>query len=207
MQTPAETVAELARLFPMPGAELERLKKRSWVLKELPPGGVGAEIGVFRGHFSEMICRIVQPRKLFLVDPWTLIGERFGWGGDYTCDDRLTTATARTDALARAAGFPKTEIVAIEGWFPRCAAQITEPLDFAYLDASHRYASTLNELRKLDALVKPDGLILGDDWSPRPDSKHHGVYRAVQSFVRERDWEIVKAGAARQWILRRRKPE
>ena len=83
---------------------------------------------------------------------------------------------------------------------------IEEPLDWAYLDASHDFQPTLRELKALGRAVKKDGYILGDDWEPNPDHHQHGVYRAVQKFVAETNWEIIACGPARQWKLRRKAP-
>lgn len=171
--------------FPMPQGEIARLKSRRWILSHVKPGGVGAEIGVFRGHFSSLICELAKPAKLYLVDPWTLSGPTFNWGADYTNFGTLPTETAKHEAAARCALFADIQVVQIEAFFPQGADQLAEPLDFAYLDASHRYEMTLAELRVLATLMAPQGVILGDDWSPDPTMKHHGVYLAVQDFVRE----------------------
>lgn len=200
----AERLAALDAPWPMPEGELKRLEMRRWILRYAPKGGIGAEIGVFRGHFSAAICRIAEPRKLYLIDPWTRIGPTFGWSGPYTNGGALPTAVARDQAAARVAQFPQTEAVLIERYFPMGADQIAEPLDFAYLDASHRYDATLNELRHLEPLVQPDGVILGDDWAPDPAAQHHGVFRAVQDFVAEGRWQIIAAGIGGQWGIRRR---
>lgn len=68
-ETPAAVIARIEKQFPMPPGEMKRLEGRRWILHMVPKGGVGAEIGVFRGHFSDQICRIVQPSKLYLIDP------------------------------------------------------------------------------------------------------------------------------------------
>src|SRR5262249_5136029 len=65
-----------------PKEELDRLSKRAWILEYVGPNTTGAEIGVFRGHFSEIIFSKVKPQKLYLVDLWTKGGERFNWGDD-----------------------------------------------------------------------------------------------------------------------------
>lgn len=202
--TPAAIIARIEKQFPMPPGELKRLEGRRWILNLVPKGGIGAEIGVFRGHFSDQICRIAQPTKLYLIDPWTKIGPTFGWGKEYTNFDTLTTEAARTQAQAFVQQHGTTECVLIEDMYPGCAGQIAEPLDFVYLDASHHYAPTLNELRHLERQVKPGGMILGDDWAPDPAAQHHGVFRAVQEFVLKSDWQIVAAGPAAQWAIKRR---
>lgn len=201
---PEALIAAIERRFPMPEGEIKRLEARKWILSYAKPGGIGAEIGVFRGHFSILICEIVRPRKLYLIDPWTKIGPTFGWGKAYTNFDTLTTEAARDEATARVALFPQIESVVIEDVYPTCAAQIKEPLDFAYLDAGHKYENTAYELKHLDAQMAPDGIILGDDWYADPTNIHHGVFRAVQDFTRQTDWQIIAAGRGGQWALRRR---
>lgn len=199
----AARVAELDAPWPMPEGEIRRLEARRWILHYLPKGAVGAEIGVFRGHFSALVCQIAQPKRLYLIDPWTRVGPTYSWKGPYTNEGTLPTATARDQTAARVAQFPQTECIQIEGYYPKAAEQITEPLDFAYLDASHRYDATLAELRHLQGLIKPGGAILGDDWAPDPKAIHHGVFRAVQEFVAEGRWQIIAAGPGAQWLLRR----
>lgn len=202
-RSPEQIVAEIEAEFPLPDEELKRLKARHWIFEKIPKGGVGVEIGVFRGHFSAMICQNLKPSRLYLVDPWRLVGANFGWGNAYTNHDTLTTEAAYRQTEARMAMHPSVEAILIEGYYPACDAQIPEALDFAYLDASHRYEATLEELRCLHKRIKPGGIIFGDDWRPDPRAAHHGVYKAVQAFVGESDWEVMVAGPAGQWAIRR----
>jgi len=197
----ADPVARFEAACPMPPAEIRRLQARRWVLDHVPKGGTGAEIGVFRGHFSEMICEIARPGLLYLVDPWSIDRETFGWGREYTDFGRLRTADARDEAIARTARHPRTRTIVIEDYYPACAARITHPLDFAYLDASHGQASTLRELERQ---IRPDGIILGDDWTHQRDHQHHGVFLAVAEFIRTAPWEVIQAGPGGQWAIRRR---
>jgi len=206
---PSEPDASYASLmdtemaYPIPAHETKRLEQRRWVLKHAKPRGVDLEVGVFRGSFSEVICREASPKTLILVDGWTLTGDTFGWDDAYTCFGTLPTKVARDETERRMQKFPDTQAVLIEGWFSACVDQIPEPLDWAYLDAGHQYDSTLYELKALDRLVKPDRTILGDDWNPDPENKHHGVYRAVIDFVTTHDWNLICAGPGLQWAIRR----
>ena len=199
--TPDEALKQSHIDWPMPPGEIDRLVNRRWVLQLLPKGGVGVEIGVFRGHFSDLICQIAQPTKLYLIDPWTTMGETFGWGKAYTCFGTLPTAVARQDSLNHVQRHKGIEAVIIESTYPKCADEIKEPLDWAYLDASHKYESTLKELRALQHQMKPGGTILGDDWAVNPQSPHHGVYLAIQEFIAESDWKLIRAGRGNQWAL------
>jgi hypothetical protein len=196
--------------IPEPMADLRGVaEQRRWLFSLVPHHGVGAEIGVFRGHLSEVIASECKPRKLFLVDEWTMIGERFGWGGvSYTNYDQLTTADALRDTKDKMAKYERDcEVVIVEEnscIFAENFAKYSDcPLDFAYLDTSHKYPDTKIELEAIAKILAPDGLILGDDWIPDPTHQHHGVMRAVNEFVKSHDFQIVLAGQANQFCLRR----
>jgi hypothetical protein len=191
------------RRFPFPLGELKRTEERAWILRHAPKGGVGAEVGVFRGHFSEVILGALTPKKLYLIDPWEKQGKFFGWGGGYTNDMSLPTAVARRDAELRARKFPDTEVVIVEDFFPACRDRILEPLDWIYIDSSHDFDQTLLELTQSAEIVKPGGLIMGDDFVPLATQAHQGVARAVNTFVSSQPFEFVAAGLHEQWCIRR----
>jgi hypothetical protein len=200
--------------YPFPLKEIRRLVKREWIFKYLPSGAVGAEIGVFRGHFSECILETLAPRVFYMVDPWTKAGPVFPWKdkkSEYLSGGELTTRAALDDAANRAARFTQSKVVLVEEYAQafleqlrrKIAAGEAEPLDFAYLDASHTYADTLAELLALESCMGPEGMIAGDDWAINPQGKHYGVCRAVHDFIRQTDWQIIAVGQVAQWIVRR----
>ena len=158
---------------------------------------------MFRGHFASAILECATPRKLYLIDPWTKAGEFFGWGGEHFNDDTLTTRDARREVELRASLHPRTDVRIIEGYFGSDELAIEEPLDWAYLDASHQYGSTLWELRRLADVVKPGGMIAGDDWHADPAHEHHGVFQAVQTFIKTSDFQFLAGGPGNQYVLRR----
>jgi hypothetical protein len=43
---------------------------RDFLLNRMPRGSACAEIGVHTGDFSKRILRVVNPRRLRLIDPW-----------------------------------------------------------------------------------------------------------------------------------------
>jgi hypothetical protein len=73
--------------------------------------------------------------------------------------------------------------------------------DFVYIDASHRYEATLNELHLAYPKVKKGGFLFGDDYDPDTASRQHGVYRAVNEFAIEQKLALI-LNQTRQWGLR-----
>jgi hypothetical protein len=205
LEHPKDIDIELALsqgLHPFPKHGLLRTWKRQWILDYVPPGTIGAEIGVFRGHFAEHILGKTKPKKLYLIDPWRKLGERFYIPGLYTNQQQLPTALARRDSEFRALKFPDTETVVVEDFFPDCASVIKEPLDWAYIDARHDYDSALTDIRASAKLLKPGGLLLGDDFWPRSTkSNTSGVGRAVYKFLSTEPFRVLGAGPQGQWCL------
>jgi len=192
-----------------PQSELKRLENRAWILEFARQGGIGAEFGVFRGHFSEVIASKLCPKRLFLVDPWTTAGKKYNWGDiAYTNFNQLTSSQALRDTQRRMKPFQHSSAVhfveqTLEEFCTNFLSCHSELLDFAYLDTSHTYEDTISQLSMIDTVIKKKGVILGDDWHPDVSNKHHGVFRAVNDFIRMNSYQIVAAGPANQFCLRR----
>ena len=45
-------------------------RNKIFLLKMMPKNSVCAEIGVFLGNFSAKILKYVEPKQLYLIDPW-----------------------------------------------------------------------------------------------------------------------------------------
>jgi hypothetical protein len=143
--------------------------RRGRFLEQLPKGGIGAEVGVFRGEFTRHTVRVTRPKELHLIDGWwALYGERLPNWGAYTEFGRLTTRRAYEEARAAAplGNFHVGDDVEIlptfaDGYF-----------DWAYLDTTHRYEHTLAELAVLDRKTR---IVAGDDRHEERSHPHHGV--------------------------------
>jgi hypothetical protein len=202
----AEVVPSLSALsLPHADGEMKRLGKRKRILRYARRAGVGLELGVFRGLFSEALAQELQPRTFYLVDPWTKLGERFPWRPDspLTLEGKLTTAGALDDAKKKLARFPNVNARFIEDYSIHFLTDTTETFDWIYIDTTHRYVDTIKELRLAAQRLHPDGVIMGDDWQPDPSDRHHGVFVAINQFIKETDFVLVSAGLALQWCIRR----
>ena len=61
-------------------------------------------------------------------------------------------------------------------WFDTFA----EPLDWIYVDASHSYEGCLHDLTRALEVIKPGGVLFGDDYG----DKKPGVKKAVDKFIK-----------------------
>jgi hypothetical protein len=182
-----------------------RIGARRDILNLLAPGTVGAELGVFTGLFAAVIVETVRPSVLHLVDPWWLkYGERYPDWGAYTAGGTLPTRIAHDAAAARAAAAApgcdvRIHVSTSTDWLHGLA---DASLDWAYVDSTHYYRDTLEELDLLARKIRPDGIVVGDDWRPDPADPHHGVFRAVHERVRSGDWDVLRVDEHVQWAIR-----
>src|SRR5262245_60338975 len=178
--------------------------RREDFLRLVPEGGVGAELGVFRGHFTRFLLEIAAPRRLHLIDSWWVAyGDFYPDWGAYTKHGNLPTRDAFDEARRIADQFGRDAVCefhvgddceVLEG-FPDAY------FDWVYLDTTHEYEHTQRELEILRRKVAPGGLIAGDDWVDDPNDRHHGVARAAREFCRKWGWDVKARDDFRQWAI------
>ena len=180
----------------------ERRRRIEFIERVLPKNGIGAELGVFKGHFSGILLKHTKARKLHLIDPWYFLTAHWLWA-------RGNQSTV--DALLKVLRTFKKEIedgrilvhvgddVQILATFPE------QYLDWVYIDSSHTYEQTKDELQILTSKVKNNGIIAGDDWQPEPSHMHHGVYKAVNEFIGSEEYRLIYSDRDnRQWAIKKK---
>lgn len=184
------------------GDERQRNAARAAVLAQwLPRGGVGAELGVFQGRFSRALLELTDAERLHLIDPWYFLTAEWhwGWGNRNTVDSLIKVLLDFKLEIEVARVFVHVgDDVPILQQFP------DEYFDWVYIDSTHQYEHTVEELDVLERKVKASGIIAGDDWRPDPAHKHHGVFKAVTERVAS--GRFVLAGSdeqSTQWAIRR----
>ena len=167
---------------------------RKRLLKMMPNGSVCAEIGVWKGDFSQRILEINNPSELHLIDPW-MFQPSFPsrWYGGVKARSQSDMDDIFESVRERFAGSPEVS-------FHRKTAGEAHSefpddfFDWVYVDGSHDYDSVKSDLEIYFPKVKPDGFLTGDDYflpcqetgGPAP------VKQAVQDFVKENQASIVK---------------
>lgn len=179
---------------------------RAFLLRLLPVGSVGAEIGVHEGSFSARLLNVVRPAKLHLIDPWLhQTGDRFehAWyggrakAGQEELDDRFRMVqekfvqeiTSGTIQLHR--GFSSDMLAKLEDG----------SLDWVYIDGNHLYEYVKSDLEMSFVKVTKSGLICGDDYA-EGGWWDGGVKKAVDEFSRRDDVDIITI-RNRQFVFRK----
>jgi len=159
---------------------------RREMLHQLIKGGVGAEVGVHIGDYAHFILEYTKPAILYLVDKWP---DREIVNGP----KRVNGLEAKRIVENRFADQIEAGVVEII----QCSSLdldehiVPGSLDWIYLDTSHRYPDTLDELRILASLLKPGGLLLGHDYNKDVGQGYFSVERAIKEFLEESNYFMV----------------
>lgn len=178
----------LLRKFKNLKESIIKTDRRDILLKQLPKSCICAEIGVYKGKFSERIIELTNPKKLILVDAWDISVMRDN------SDSHKSNTQYNFDLLYSHVynKFKHKNIVEIirknsnealesftDGYF-----------DWIYIDASHNYEDVLNDLELSRLKCKKDGIIAGDDYVDAKGKWGTDVIRAVDDFAKKYRFHI-----------------
>ena len=185
---------------------IRRRDARRFLLRILPRGSVGAEIGVWRGDFSARILRTVRPAKLHLIDPWTFMSDeayRDAWYGGKLAADQEAMDTIHDGVVLRFAREIAAGVVEVHrSTSAEASSRFPDAcFDWVYVDGNHLYEAVRADLELFDPKLKSDGLLAGDDYG-LPGWWDDGVTRAVDDIVAAGGYEVV-ALASNQFVLRK----
>ena len=158
----------------------ELLLDRLEMLSKLKKRGKIAEIGVDQGEFSELILKVTEPDLLHLVDIWD--SKRYHGG-------LFKKVTSKFKNLI------DLESIQIHRKLSTDAADDFEDdyFDWIYIDTTHSYDTTREELVKYAPKIKHDGIIAGHDYTMGSwhSLNRYGVIEAVHEFCVKYEWELV----------------
>lgn len=136
---------------------------------------IGAEIGVSKGGFGELL--LPHCKLLFLVDPWWQCDEDAHAVIDvYKNDPNVIIARERSDQF-----MPKLS---------------DNSMDFFYLDGCHQYHSVRGDLFTGYQKLKSGGYLLGDDYS------WESVQLAMKHFTEATGVQITRLQTD-QWVAQK----
>jgi hypothetical protein len=162
------------------------LNTREELLDLLPKGLKIAEVGVFRGEFSEKIIEKCEPSEIFLVDLWEGVmtsGDKDGKNIKKITD---MFKVFQEEVLPKFSKVNGAEIhrTTSDKFFDGVKEDY---FDAIYIDAAHTYRAVKKDLENARKAVKHNGVIMGHDYH---EKKFPGVYRAVNEFITKHDLKI-----------------
>lgn len=139
---------------------------------------VGAEIGTYRGVNAYKILQNLSITKLYMIDPYDASKPIAGMNISQDLANILQREVYNTFSIfgEKIKIINKTSIDAL--------TEISEELDFVYIDGAHSYENVKKELELYYPKIKKGGLLAGHDYDEDPNA--NGVKQAVQEFSIEK---------------------
>ena len=160
--------------------------------------GCGAEVGVKRGEYSEVLLDAWSGRHLISIDPWLSAAET-----DYVDVANVAQETHDgyyDEAVNRLARFgARSSVWRMTG--SEAADRIPHHcLDFVYLDARHDYTSVKQDLEDWIENLRPGGVLAGHDYLDGTFAEgEFGVKSAVDEFCAARRLRVRATFADPPW--------
>lgn len=163
-----------------------RTQTRRRLISGLPKRGIGAEVGTWKGDFSEQLLKQSKPKLLYLIDPWAHRddpGYEGAWYGGRVDGQAEMDAIYRSVSERFEKQVKRGEVVILRQGSVEAAESLADrPLDWVYIDGDHTYEAVKADLEAFHRVIGPGGVIAGDDygvegwWSD-------GVTKAVDEFA------------------------
>lgn len=168
---------------------------RNKMLEILPKNSVIAELGVFRGDFSEKIIEICEPKEIVLIDIWE--GEIFS--GDFDGNNRQKIKGSELYSLVTSKFSNNKNVVIHKNFTIDALSKYTDNyFDVIYIDADHTYSGCKSDLEISYKKIKNGGYILGHDYTQNFNKTKYvynfGVKQAVDNFCIEYNQNIEALG-------------
>lgn len=160
----------------------------------------GAEIGVERGYYSEILCTHNPNLVLYCIDPW------YAYNGYREHVSKAQYETIYGEAIRRLNPYD-TKIMRMTS---RAAADYFEKasLDFVYLDANHEFSHIAHDICLWEPKVKRGGIIAGHDFTRRKKNGYiNHVKDVVQAYTYSHDikpWYILTGDKSPSWFWRKK---
>jgi hypothetical protein len=143
----------------------------------------GAEIGVYRGEYSEIICKANPKVKLYAIDSWINYGD-FALRGMGQAKDQAQTRLKDFDVDCL-----HMDSIAASQMF------VDGALDFVYIDGNHDFLHVAQDLFYWTRKVRPGGIVAGHDYFQlkKPESNMHcpPVLHAFTEVYKIHPWFIL----------------
>jgi hypothetical protein len=185
---------------------MNRKQFLKYIFNLLPSNPVCVEIGVFDGQFSTCIYETLNPKKLYLIDPWEIGKDKNSPQDFYSGPlSNLSTAYSTNNELQKVKNkfikqIDNEQVIILKGYSYDFADTFEdEYFDFVYIDATHIYESVKADLTMYLKKLKKTGFICGHDYVKHPS---FSVIKAVDEFIVENNLELFTISNDSDFALR-----
>lgn len=137
----------------------------------------GAEIGVYKGEFSEKFCKVGL--ALFAVDPWRIYKDYGNPRGQERLDDQYEHTKRVLAPYPKCKIIRKTSMEAIEEFEDGS-------LDFVYIDGNHEFRYIAEDIAEWTKKVRKGGIVSGHDYfytKTGTNRPHWHVAYVLKAFI------------------------
>lgn len=146
-----EGIKQQGRPFEIPDCSRDDLPK---FFKQMG-FSVGAEVGVYKGEFSEKLCK--EGLKLYAIDPWQVYKDYDNPRGQERLDFQYEHTKRVLEPYPNCEIIRKTSMEAVENFKDGS-------LDFVYIDSNHEFRYIAEDLYEWTPKVKKGGIVSGHDF-------------------------------------------
>jgi hypothetical protein len=149
----------------------------------IPPRAICAEVGVWKGDFSERVLKLRRPREFHLIDPWRFESKYpCRWYGGDAAKNQDDMDSIEHSVRRRFAGNPvviihRSKSVEAADKFPN------EYFDWIYIDGDHTSEAVFTDLQTWFTKLKAGGVLALDDYDWRDEQGQYSIRNAVDRFV------------------------
>jgi len=160
--------------------------KRNHLISQLKKNSIIAEIGVWKGDFSQKIVENCKPNKFILVDSWIFDKTIRGCAPQVEDKEPLNQIYFDQAYNETKLKFKYHSNVSIYKSNSKEASKKFEDnfFDYIYIDAEHSYSAVRQDLEYWFPKLKKNGYIFGDDYHWREEDYSLSVERAYQEFFK-----------------------
>lgn len=169
--------------------------RKDMIRSIVKPNGTYAEIGVFKGEFSDFLYKTLTPEKLILIDYFTGTmgsGDQDGNNFQFVNLDSIYEQLLVTYKDSPNVSLLKGDSVHMLSTLP------DNILDMVYLDGDHSYEGVKKDIEIAFRKVKPNGWLMGHDYEMNmvkaSRSYQFGVKQAIDEFCSQHGYTVYAKG-------------
>jgi hypothetical protein len=167
---------------------------RNQLISHLSLSGVGIEVGVQQGWYSQVLLDNSK-MHMYLLDSWKYYKE-YNDPANVSDEMHLLRMCTAISILRKHEGrFTIIRDTSING------SKIFQDnfFDFVYIDANHSYTDTFNDLQAWFPKVKPGGIFAGHDYLDKYPV--FGVKSAVDNFLKNYEIKTTSEDNFKSWYI------